>query len=626
MVYRPDIDGLRALAVLSVLLFHAGVPGVPGGFVGVDVFFVISGFLICGMIESQIHEQNFSLGNFYKRRIMRIFPALAVVMIATSVVSYRYYLPIELNDYALSLVAAAFSVSNIYFAYTTGYFDAPALTKPLLHTWSLGVEEQFYFVIPLIILYTTRLIPGYLRTVLIIALALSLIVAVYGFHYHPAKAFYLTPCRTWELVLGALLSNGAQLMPASKRLRDLVSIAGLTLILGIVFLAPSYTPVLTMTGLASLGAALIISSSSGGHLPSFAGHLLAFAPVRFVGLISYSVYLWHWPIIVFERSGAVSGIDLPLGTSQVIVIVLSLVAGAASWFFIETPFRISTAKTQTRVVFGVSSATTFALCCIGFAFVKLEGVPSRFSHQVLQLAAYLGYDSSTAYRHGQCYLTSDRQSFDEALCLNVTADRPNYLLVGDSFAAHLWLGLSKALPNVNILQASMGQCRPVIAATWIVDSGACLKFRNLIFDKFLGETKVGKVLLAAAWKNDDVAYLLDTIDYLRVRGITTVVIGPLVEYERPLPRLLADEILRNDPLLAQRMRSAEIPVRDRMMKALVMERGADYVSVYDAACPNGVCREITEDGIPIQFDTGHLTAEGSIAIGLQLATSSALTN
>ena len=156
MKYRADIDGLRAIAVIPVVLYHAGVPGFAGGFVGVDIFFVISGYLICGMIDADIRKGAFSLGNFYKRRILRILPALFAMFLVTSALAYLYFLPVELQDYSKSLASAIGSVSNIYFAQTADYFDAPADTKPLLHTWSLGVEEQFYFVVPLLMLLAYR--------------------------------------------------------------------------------------------------------------------------------------------------------------------------------------------------------------------------------------------------------------------------------------------------------------------------------------------------------------------------------------------------------------------------------------------------------------------------------------
>ena len=177
MKYRADIDGLRALAIIPVLFYHVGVPGFDGGFVGVDIFLVISGYLICGMIDADIRNGTFSLGNFYKRRILRIVPALLVMLLVTSVLAYLYFLPVELQDYSRSLAGAIGPVSNVYFAQTAGYFDGPAETKPLLHTWSLGVEEQFYFIVPLLMLLAARFAPTRAKLLFAIGAALSFAAA-----------------------------------------------------------------------------------------------------------------------------------------------------------------------------------------------------------------------------------------------------------------------------------------------------------------------------------------------------------------------------------------------------------------------------------------------------------------
>src|SRR6202521_2217475 len=205
MKYRADIDGLRALAVIPVLFYHAGIPGFPGGFVGVDIFFVISGYLICGMIDDDIRKGSFSLSHFYKRRILRILPALFVMFLVTSGLAYLYCLPVELEDYSKSLASAVGSISNLYFAVTAGYFDAPAETKPLLHTWSLGVEEQFYLVVPLLMLFANRILPNRARLLFAVVAVLSFAAAVAVSYRNTSFVFYLTPFRAWELALGALL-------------------------------------------------------------------------------------------------------------------------------------------------------------------------------------------------------------------------------------------------------------------------------------------------------------------------------------------------------------------------------------------------------------------------------------
>ena len=233
MKYRADIDGLRALAVIPVLLYHVGIPGFPGGFVGVDIFFVISGYLICGMIDGDIRSGSFSLGNFYKRRILRILPALFVMFLVTSILAYLYCLPVELEDYARSLASAVGSISNLYFAGTAGYFDAPAETKPLLHTWSLGVEEQFYLITPLLMLVCLSLSAqaraGFcLRSPPCSPSRRPLRSAIET----PTFAFYLTPFRAWELLLGALLSIGFIPAPRTEFGKNACGAIGMLLLLG----------------------------------------------------------------------------------------------------------------------------------------------------------------------------------------------------------------------------------------------------------------------------------------------------------------------------------------------------------------------------------------------------------
>ena len=627
MTYRPDIDGLRAVAVLSVLLYHASVPGFAGGFVGVDVFFVISGYLICGMIAEQLRAGTFSLGDFYKRRILRIIPALAVMMLATAIVAYFHFLPVELKDYAYSFLAAAASVSNVYFAATANYFDAPALTKPLLHTWSLGVEEQFYVATPLVMLIIARFAPRYLRAVLILAALGSFALSAFAAGYSPIKAFYYAPSRAWQFLLGALFAVGALSLPGSARIRDGFGLAGLALILGTILFGSEKTPFLLITTLATLGSVLVIASSTNAGERSLAGRLLAARPLVFVGLISYSVYLWHWPLVVYLRPGALLPDTLSQGAFQALVIVLSLALGFLSWRFVERPFRRATPGARKRTVFAGFAGATLVLVAMAAVVVRLDGLPARFSPEILRLAAYLDYDRTAMFRQGQCYLTGRREVLDEKHCLRLAEDRPNYLLLGDSFAAHLWHGLASTMPEVNVMQASVGQCRPLTSPTQF-DQPPCPMLRNQVLGTFLDQAgaRIDKVLLAASWKDEDIPALMTTLDALKARGLKVVVFGPLVEYQQPLPRILADGILKGDPARASRLRDPTIPERDRTMKALVTAKGVEYVSLHAAACPGGVCQERTPGGNPLQFDTGHLTAEGSVLIARRLALGGALTH
>jgi len=619
MKYRADIDGLRALAVIPVVFYHVGIPGFAGGFVGVDIFFVISGYLICGMIDADIRSGTFSLGNFYKRRILRILPALFVMLLVTSILAYVYCLPVELEDYSKSLASAVGSVSNVYFAGTAGYFDAPAETKPLLHTWSLGVEEQFYLITPLLMLFAYRVLPKRAKLLFAFVGVLSFAAAFVVSYRNTTFAFYLTPFRAWELALGALLSIRFIPAPQTEFLKNICGMTGVLLLLGTVVFGSPSAPLLAMTSLASIGAALVIASSERGI--STAGKLLSLRPVVLIGLISYSLYLWHWPLIVFQRTdGLLLAGSSDLAT-KLALIAVSIGVACLSWHFVERPFRSKTRDTSKAAVFGIAAtamASAFTLC--GLLLIA-NGAPFRFPERVVAIAAYLAYDPSAAFRSGHCYLSTNRQQLDLQTCMRLDSRRPNYLLVGDSHAAHLWFGLLSAMPEVNIMQATASACRPAILPVSLLDSRACPKLMQFVFNDFLVNNKVDKVLLAASWKDEDIPGLSATLETLKLRGIDVIVLGPIVEYDSALPRLLADEILHNKPSIASAMRTPGIHERDRTLSRIVAAKDATYISLYDLVCRNGHCDEFAEGDIPLQFDAGHLTARGSVEVGRRLSVS-----
>ena len=311
--YRPDIDGLRAIAVLSVLAYHLRINMFRGGFVGVDVFFVISGYLISAIILKDIAAGTFSIVSFYERRVRRIFPALIALFVGTTLLAYFFFLPTELIGFAKSLLAALFSVSNFYFWRHSGYFSAPVDTKPLIHTWSLAVEEQFYIFLPIFLFLAHRFFPRRLRTSIVVIALGSFVLSAVGAYRDPTAAFYLPHTRAWELLLGVLIS--LDVFPAIRGpvLRNVSTICGLGLISAAVFGFSAYTP---FPGIAALlpcvGAALIIAAGRSGN--SLVGRMLSLKPMVFIGLISYSLYLWHWPIIVFQGMDSL-GVNGALATA-----------------------------------------------------------------------------------------------------------------------------------------------------------------------------------------------------------------------------------------------------------------------------------------------------------------------
>ncbi|HEY2110890.1 MAG TPA: acyltransferase family protein [Dongiaceae bacterium] len=461
--YRSDIDGLRAVAVLAVVAFHVKFSAFPGGYIGVDVFFVISGYLIGSIILEEVAAGGFSLLAFYERRVRRIFPALAVLLLLLSVPAYLYLLPNELTAYGGSVLAATFSVSNFYFLLHTGYFAAPAYHLPLLHTWSLAIEEQFYIFLPLFILLLHRLAPRLLPLLLLAATVLSFLLCLRETAVDQAAAFYLPWTRAWELLLGTLIALGLFAQPRTPLWRNIAALAGLALILGP---AAAYNAATVFPGANALapclGAALIIAAGRAGD--SWVARLLSWRPLVFIGRISYSLYLWHWPVIVFMiMSGLTPSTHQP-SWLKFLAVVSSVILATLSWRYVETPFRTGPRRPSRRKLFTLAGAAAAALALLGLTGTLSQGLPGRFPAHSAALAGYLDYDwaSKGYFRRGSCFLDTGLafQPFLASGCIREDAKRPSDLILGDSHAAHLWYGLSRVFPGINFLQATSPSASP----------------------------------------------------------------------------------------------------------------------------------------------------------------------
>ena len=296
--YRADVDGLRALAVIPVVLFHAAL-GFPGGFVGVDIFFVISGYLITTIIAKEMVQGEFQMKNFWERRIRRILPAAAVMSLFVLIAGACILLPFQFQDLGKSSIAQTLMVSNFYFWQQDGYFAAPSDFEPLLHTWSLAVEEQFYFIFPVLMVFLFKKGRHHLIRWTSILFALSFIWSIYGVTHYPSATFYLLPARGWELLIGALIALVPMRIPKAYGLPQILSWTGFALIF---YAYTRYSLSTTFPGLSAappvLGTALlIIANRDSLTLP---GKILALPPIVFIGKISYSLYLWHWPLLVLS--------------------------------------------------------------------------------------------------------------------------------------------------------------------------------------------------------------------------------------------------------------------------------------------------------------------------------------
>jgi peptidoglycan/LPS O-acetylase OafA/YrhL len=388
--YRPEIDGLRAIAVSVVVLYHAGL-GAPGGFVGVDVFFVISGFLITSLIVKDLEAGTFTLAGFWERRIRRIIPALACVVLATLLAGWFMLLPNDFAELGRSAVYLGLFSANIYFWRSSGYFDGAAEQKPLLHTWSLAVEEQFYLVFPLLLvgLFAIPLLRrrGGLLSLFGLGILVSLGASAWGVILRPDATFYLLPTRAWELLLGAAVAlipvpasagDGvfAGRIALTNNFRELLSSAAL---LGIILPSWHYTSDTPFPGIAALPPCLSTAlfiwvtgvCSAESRVPLVA-RALSVRPLVFVGLISYSLYLWHWPLIAFSNYASMKP---PSAGERWLLVVASVLLAALSWRLVEQPFRTRRLCKSRRSIFAMGGLAMGCILCVGLATQSSQALP-----------------------------------------------------------------------------------------------------------------------------------------------------------------------------------------------------------------------------------------------------------
>jgi peptidoglycan/LPS O-acetylase OafA/YrhL len=631
MKYRPYLDGLRAVAILSVIACHLDLRGAHGGFVGVDVFFVVSGYLISSIILTDLAQGRFSLATFYERRIRRIFPALFAMLLTFSAVACIFFLPEELVAYARSAIAAVFSASNLYFSQHAGYFDQSEV-RPLLHTWSLGVEEQFYLLFPLFIAAVYRWFPKRMRTIIVACTLASLLISIYAVTSNRNIAFYMPQSRAWELLTGVLLSIGAFPQIRSAMMRNLASAAGLLAVGCADHFYNSGTPFPGLSALAPcLGAALMIASSESGD--SLVRRFLSWQPMRFTGRISYSLYLWHWPVIVLANMGVLSIMEhlmLPRRVAAaisgrfdpVVEIALAFALAVLSWRYVETPFRNGSIKLSRVRIFQGAAATAACAAAVSVCIILSGGFNARFSPQILTLASYLGDSGDSIDRRpvrmGVCFITTTNrfEDFQADACLKSSSDKRNYLLLGDSHSAVIWSALASALPGSNVMQANTSGCPGVLHPAASPD---CRKMVNYIYQTFLPNHHVDGLLLESRWTQQDIPSLNETIAWAHARGISVILFGPVPEYDTSLPRLEVYSMEWNIPHLVEDHIVRAIPPLDAQMAQLAsLKWHVPYVSLYQAICSQGACMEYldAEHTKPLMFDSNHLTAAAAqVVIG-----------
>jgi peptidoglycan/LPS O-acetylase OafA/YrhL/lysophospholipase L1-like esterase len=623
--YREDIDWLRAIAVLAVVAFHFEAPAVFGGFVGVDIFFVISGYLITGIIQREVCGGSFSFARFYERRVRRLLPALYAVVVLTAIPSFYYLLASERQEFFRSVAAVVTFTSNFFFLAQTGYFDHAAVEKPLLHTWSLAVEEQFYLALPVLIWLLLR--SGRMRLPIALGAlsAASFVLCVWLMRTdRSAAAFFMSPPRAWEFLIGGIVAlDGVPVLRHEAVRRTARGMALVLLAIPIFSLRqgpgfPGFNALLPC-----IGAALFIWSGVG--MPTRARR--RFSPleiVRFFGRISYSLYLWHWPLFTFARFSKSS---LTLGPfEKQALFALTVALSYLTWRFVEQPFRRGPLVPTRRAAFRIAGLSTAVLLAASLAGIGFGNLASEADRSAERLDAYNTYAYAPLYRYGSCFVQSFA-AFDDK-CLSMAPAKTNLLLWGDSLAAHYFHGLEKTVDaaTVNILQATQAACMPTLAAA-AQGVATCRLFASRM-EAFFAANKPDLVILSADWGeyargsrfDGMIADLRQTIARLTAAGIRVLVLGPAVQFRSRLPSMLMRAELRRVELRADDFVLPDIFALDaRMRDALPPRDRFAYISVINAICPARQCPLTVGDDIPLAWDHAHLTAEGSEVVIARIA-------
>lgn len=632
--YRADIDGLRAVAVLPVIFYHAGIPPFSGGFAGVDVFFVISGFLICSIIRSELLAGNFSILRFYERRFRRILPALFAMLVPVSALAYFVLLPIDLADFGRSVIATSFFSSNIYFMLTTDYFSGGSDLKLLLHTWSLAVEEQFYIVMPLVLLMLFKLNPKYIILFILVASVASFAACIYVTFSEPDIAFYFPATRAWELGAGAAIAY-APVFKWQKGVAELVGATGVILIgCSMLFLTSGPDFPGFQAALPVIGAVLVIWSGCQPN-ETFAARILSLKPVVFVGRISYSLYLWHWPVLVFASYCLVGKIGVEVAW---LCLLASFALATASFFLVETPVRRSRWLGNRREVFAFSAIVLSSAFVAGYALTLNGGWQSRVDERVRSLeSASFDYNPERRMCHGSGDGKSGPTPEDivkDGPCKIGNSEKPaSFILMGDSHAETLRTPLSvvaEETESAGFVGTYTG-CPP--ASGGRADKGAwhrCADFNSAMRDFVLASHTIKTIFLAGFWqtyldeeikqdgltdpRESKLAFaLLQTIREYQVIGARVVLVDQVPTPGFNVPSAAARRLQFNSTAVLEMSRveyDRRYQFANSMIEYLGRETSAVVLSPADVLCASGTCI-IEQDGHAAYSDDDHLSRAGS---------------
>lgn len=643
MKYRSEIDGLRSLAVIPVILFHTGLKSFSGGFVGVDVFFVISGYLITTILLSDLKSGRFSIVHFYERRARRILPALFLVMFSCLPFAWFWLLPQDIKSFSQSLVAVSVFASNILFWLTSGYFDTATELKPLIHTWSLSVEEQYYLLFPLLLFFAYRFGKRWTVSIFGLVAIFSLGLSQWGAFTEPAFAFFMLPTRAWEMVLGAFVAFYYSEQNIKKHkywVSEMGSLLGFALICYSIFFFSKQTPFPGLYALVpTIGAALIIVLATKKTL---IGKLLSTKPFMWMGLISYSAYLWHQPLFAFARLRSFEEISQ---THLTVLAIITIPLSWLTWRFVERPFRNN---------HKVSRNNIFLLSFIGSIFFFGIGLFGQFSNGFL-----FHYDSTIQ----KIFLTKDNglinicneektSNTSETCTIGDLNTSPTIAIIGDSHSTRLTYELSFVLKKNNVAAKVYAQpwCPPMldIGTSNPHKNPSCRDYRRNTISEIISNPDISNIIMIAEWSNYTQGFrgndqsvtfytdsssleeslkensaaversLIKTVKILNENGKSVLIIKSVPEYEYSVPFLLQKNY-QNSGVLGlpytylvdkyrynQRNKEIEIIFQNRLIKNRVK-----FLDTYNIYCPDHICKTFTYDGESYYIDGNHLTRAGS---------------
>lgn len=631
MKYRAEIDGLRALAVMPVILFHGAVSGFSGGFVGVDVFFVISGYLITTILLNDMEHGSFSILKFYERRARRILPALFFVILACLPFAWRWMLPSQLEDFGASLISVAFFVSNLFFWQGSGYFDAAAELKPMLHTWSLAVEEQYYIFFPPLLFLVWRWRSKWVLPFFVVGFLTSLCLAQWMTQTNPSASFYLSPTRFWEILAGSIcafiLRKNA--LPKSE-------IGGgiglLIIVLSVVFFTQTTPNPGFWTLVPVSGAAFIILFARDGTLVARA---LAFGPIVWIGLLSYSAYLWHQPLFAFARIRFVSE---PEGWFLLSLIIATFALSWFSWKFVEQPFRVTSSFTFSRsTIFAGSGAALGILIAVGLGFSALNGLPQRPTPAGETFADITTLEKSLSPNPGLSFDCAQEELTLSDTCR--TNPEPSIALWGDSYAMHLAPALVASPTKLDFIQLTVSSCGPFPGLVVKVDDiywKDCMAFNDDALQWITRTDHITTVVLSAAFlpiehplfvRNGNVISeaevhqtlvqnLLSTSRYLREHGKSVLIVSPPPQNGVSLGRCFISQRVMGSSAPSCDFAQAEQTERNQKISAILKDVESEIPVIWfdTFLCHEGICKTAL-DTISIYRDSGHLSVMGSSVLG-----------